>query len=78
MLLDHSLVEIAHDDVQGILSDKSPSSPEIWTELWFQTTIAIIVIVVLALTFVVYRKRYKPKPEELEESEESEDTDVEI
>jgi hypothetical protein len=44
--------EIAHDEIDGIVSNQPPPSPEFWQEPWFQIVIAIIIIVI-AIAIVI-------------------------
>jgi len=69
-LQDNALIEIGHDDVWGLVTDQPSPTPEIWAQLWFQVTMAVVVIVVLAAIYMFYRRRRPPKPVEAEKEEE--------
>lgn len=53
ILQDPSVKPIDHEDIDGIVSDKPPPPPAIWTQLWFQIAVVVIVIVVLVAYIVI-------------------------
>lgn len=65
VLLDLNGIEIAHDDVNGLVTDQPPPPPPpFWTESWFQTLIAAVVVVVILptgiITGIIVRLRRAP------------------
>jgi hypothetical protein len=56
-LVDKNDKEIAHDEVDGVVSDQPPPTPKFWEELWFQST--IVGVICVAGIIVLYKKVWK-------------------
>jgi hypothetical protein len=78
MLIDHFGKEIAHDQVQGVVTDQGPPPPPpFWTQLWFQVALIVVIVAVVAgyiVVKVVMPARARAKAREAEEIVEEEKT----
>jgi hypothetical protein len=77
MLINQAGKEIAHDEVDGVITDQPPPPPPpIWTELWFQLALIIasvaIVLIVVTIKIIIPRReraRAREAQEVIEEEE---------
>lgn len=71
VLVDITAGEIPHKDRDGIVTERGPPPPQIWTQLWFQVTLGVIVVIpvaaVVAKVYIRHKKWVAEHPPEREE-----------